>query len=88
MLGLRYGEHVDLLKVPLTDELRVMLAAQVKRVQGVEKKLGRVIPHLFPHLRGTRTLREGLRRRASVSGRRGAWGCSSTTCGARRCGRW
>jgi integrase len=38
--------------VYLTPELRVLLAAQVERVKALEKKLGRIIPCLFPHLSG------------------------------------
>jgi integrase len=55
-------------EVDLTDELHGMLAAQVARVQALERQLGRVIPYLFPHLRGTRALREGVKRRAPVLG--------------------
>jgi len=36
----------------LTPELKVELAAQVARVKALERKLGRVIPDLFPHLSG------------------------------------
>jgi site-specific recombinase XerD len=46
--------------VYLTPELRVILAAQVERVRIVERQLGRIIPYLFPHLRGRR--RRGERR--------------------------
>jgi integrase len=55
-------------EVDLTDELRGLLAEQIARVQALERHLGRVIPSLFPHLRGTRALREGVRRRAPVLG--------------------
>jgi integrase len=40
--------------VYLTQELKQMLAAQVDRVRCLERALGRIIPHLFPYLRGTR----------------------------------
>jgi integrase len=53
-------------EVDLTDELRTMLAAQVARVQALERQLGRVIPSLFPHLRGAK--RPGGQRRAPVLG--------------------
>jgi integrase len=36
----------------LTWELKAALAAQVARVKALEKKLGRIIPWLFPHLSG------------------------------------
>ena len=52
----------------LTDELRTLLAAQVERVKKLERKLGRVVPYLFPHLRGARALNPGAKRRAPVLG--------------------
>jgi integrase len=55
-------------EVDLTDELIVLLGAQVERVQALERELGRVIPYLFPHLRGAKALREGVKRRAPVLG--------------------
>jgi integrase len=36
--------------VYLTPELKALLSAQVERVHALERQLGRVIPHLFPHL--------------------------------------
>jgi integrase len=33
-------------------DLRVLAAAEVKQVRALERKLGRIIPHLFPHLQG------------------------------------
>jgi integrase len=36
--------------VYLTPELKTMLAAQVERVRALERRLGRIIPWLFPHL--------------------------------------
>ena len=36
--------------VYLTPELKAGLAAQVERVRVLERKLGRIIPYLFPHL--------------------------------------
>jgi integrase len=44
----------------LTAELKGLLAAQVERVKALERRLGRIIPWLFPHLR-----------HASVTKRRG-----------------
>ncbi len=38
--------------VYLTPELKVILAAQVERVKALERKTGRIIPYLFPHLSG------------------------------------
>jgi hypothetical protein len=35
--------------VHLTDELKARLAAQVPRVKTIERKLGKIIPHLFVH---------------------------------------
>jgi integrase len=40
--------------VYLTPELKSLLAAQLERVDALQRKLGRIIPHLFPHLTGTR----------------------------------
>jgi integrase len=39
--------------VYLTPELKTLLAAQVDRVKALERKLGRIIPWLFPHLKGS-----------------------------------
>ena len=39
--------------VYLTPELKALLAAQVDRVKALERTLGRVIPFLFPHLKGS-----------------------------------
>jgi integrase len=38
--------------VYLTPELTSLLAAQVERVRALEREVGRIIPALFPHLRG------------------------------------
>ncbi|MBI4611053.1 MAG: site-specific integrase [Candidatus Rokubacteria bacterium] len=40
--------------VYLTPELRALLVAQVERVRALERQTGRIIPYLFPHLRGRR----------------------------------
>jgi len=53
--------------VHLTPELRTVLAAQVVRVEALERKLGRVIPELLPHLSGRHA---GLR----VADLRKTWG--------------
>ena len=39
-------------EVHLTPELRALLAAQVERVRSLSRRLNRVIPYLFPHLKG------------------------------------
>src|SRR5262249_3347336 len=39
----------------LTPELNSLLEAQVGRVKALERKLGRIIPWLFPHLDGPHT---------------------------------
>ena len=47
--------------VYLTPELKALLAAQLERVEALQKRTGRIIPYLFPHLgRGRHT---GQRRR-------------------------
>ncbi len=38
--------------VYLTPELKGLLAAQLERVSRLEREMGQVIPHLFPHLTG------------------------------------
>ena len=40
--------------VYLTPEIKGLLAAQVERVEALQRKLGRIVPHLFPHPRGRR----------------------------------
>ena len=40
--------------VYLTPELKSLLAAQVERARTLEKKLGRIIPYVFPRLTGRR----------------------------------
>lgn len=40
--------------VYLPQDLKAQLAAQVERVRAIERRTGRIIPHLFPHLRGRR----------------------------------
>ena len=36
----------------LAPELRALLTVQVERVKALEREMGRIIPYLFPHLRG------------------------------------
>jgi integrase len=47
--------------VYLTPELKALLAAQLERVDALQRKLGRIVPHLFPRLNGKQ--RAGHRRR-------------------------
>jgi integrase len=47
--------------VYLTPELARLLGEQLERVRAVERKMERIIPHLFPHLSGRRRI--GQRRR-------------------------
>jgi hypothetical protein len=51
--------------VYLTPELRAMLAAQLARVDQLSRRLGRIVPFLFPHLEGrlAGTRRKGMRAR-------------------------
>lgn len=56
--------------VYLPPDLKAQLAAQVERVRALERQLGRIIPHVFPRLKGRRA---GERRRDF----RKAW---QTTC--------
>jgi integrase len=55
--------------VYLPAELKAALAAQVTRVEALQRRLGRIIPWLFPNLRGARTANVG-RKRVSVLGER------------------
>ena len=47
--------------VYLTPELRTLLAAQLARVEALQRRTGKIVPYLFPYLRGKR--RQGERRR-------------------------
>ena len=40
--------------VYLTPEVKTLLSAQVDRVKVLERKLGRIIPHIFPHFSGAK----------------------------------
>jgi integrase len=47
--------------IHLTPEVKAMLTAQVARVKALERKLGKIIPHLFPHLVGAKAQSQGAR---------------------------
>jgi integrase len=51
--------------VYLTPDLNALLAAQIARVDALSRRLGRIVPHLFPHLEGRHagTQRQGMRAR-------------------------
>jgi integrase len=49
--------------VYLTPELKTLLAAQLERVDALQKRLGRIIPFLFPQIAGGRRYQAGDRRR-------------------------
>jgi integrase len=61
----------------LTPELKAALVAQLARVEALQKKLGRVIPWLFPHVRGRH---KGQQRRRF----RKAWASACTAVGEPR----
>jgi integrase len=63
--------------VYLTPELKTLLAAQVERVRALERRLGRIIPWLFPHLVSNSGGRLGQRRRKIVK----AWKAACTAAG-------
>src|SRR5206468_4872805 len=46
--------------VYLTPELKALLATQLNRVETLQRRTGKIIPYLFPHLSGRRA---GARRR-------------------------
>lgn len=51
--------------VYLTSEVKRLLSVQLERVERLSKKLGRIVPWLFPHSAGRRagTRRKGMRKR-------------------------
>jgi integrase len=63
--------------VYLPPDLKAAVAAQLGRVDALQKRLGRIIPWLFPHLRGANRQSVGLRHVAVLGERRrdfrGAW---------------
>jgi integrase len=78
--------------VYLAADLLLVVAAQIERVCALERKLGQIIPHLFPHLRGRHRggADQGFppqRGRGPAGARRSRRG-SGTTSGARRSGIW
>lgn len=69
--------------VYLPPDVKAALAAQLARVDGLQKKLERIIPHVFPNLRGRRS-------RTLVSGASPSWaslGVISAERGRQRVGR-
>jgi integrase len=65
--------------VYLTPELKAALAGQVVRVEALQRKLGRIIPWLFPNLRGARQPNVGRRRVPVLGERRGDFRRAWTT---------
>lgn len=61
--------------VYLTPEVKALLAAQLERVEALQKRLGRIVPYLFPFLRGRR--RAGQQR----TDFRKAWATARTAAG-------
>jgi len=50
--------------VYLTPDLKALLAAQIARVDALQRRLGRIVPYLFPHLaQGKRVGRRAGQRR-------------------------
>jgi hypothetical protein len=56
--------------VYLTPELKALIAAQIARVDTLQRKLERIIPWLFPHLRGALKPNAGRRRVPTIGERR------------------
>jgi len=54
--------------VYVTPELKALLTTQVARVKGLEKRLGKIIPWLFPHLSGGATQQSQGARHVAVLG--------------------
>ena len=83
-------------------DVTAAVAAQLARVDGLQRRLQRIVPWVFPHLRGAREPNPGRRRVPVLGERRGdfrkAWataagtpaclGCSATTCGGARFATW
>lgn len=76
--------------VYLTPALKQLLASQVERVEALQRKLGRIVPTLFPHPRGRRAgePRRGFSKRwetaCNEAGQACLGGCSTTFVG-RQC---
>lgn len=69
----------------LTPELKVALGAQAARVEALQRKLGRIIPWLFPNRHGAKQPNVGRRRVPVLGERRGdfrkAWGTACRKAG-------
>src|SRR5262245_60399357 len=88
--------------VYLPADLKAALAAQLVRVDALQKRLGRIIPWVFPNLSGVQVAPEGRRRTRVLGERRGdfrkaccrragqpgAPGCCGMTSGGRPCATW
>ena len=67
--------------VYMPPDIRAAVAAQLTRVDALQRKPERVIPYLFPNLRGARQPNPGRRRVAVLGERRGDWrGAWETAC--------
>jgi hypothetical protein len=76
----------------LATDLKTLVAVRVRQVRALERKLRRIIPHLFPHLPGGGTEGSGFRitvgrGRAPAAVPESGRGCA-TTSGARLSGIW
>ena len=77
--------------VYLTPELRMVLAEQLDRVRDLERRMGRIVPSLFPHLRGRfrgRRITDFRKTWAAACRRAGVPGRSGTTSAAQRSATW
>ena len=90
MLTLDDSKNDDGRLVYLTPALAAMLAEQLARVDALSRRLGRIVPYVFPHLgpeacRAPASRTSGRRGRGPV-GRPGSPGSTATTSAGLRCG--